>query len=47
MSRVVLVIALLAVGQFVIGFALLHLGLIAIAGMSWWVWSLIEGRRRG
>ncbi|HEV2360503.1 MAG TPA: hypothetical protein VGS21_02260 [Acidimicrobiales bacterium] len=47
MMRVLTVLVILAVGQFVLALALVHLGLILLAGMSWWAWSLVEGRRRG
>ncbi len=47
MSRVLTVLVLFTLGQFFLGYLLLHFGLIAVAGMSWWAWSWFEGRRRG
>ena len=46
-SRVLTFLVLLTLGQFLLGYVLLHLGLIAVAGLSWWVWSWVEGRRHG
>ena len=46
MRRLLVYLILLTVVQFVLGLALMHLGLIAIAGLGWWAWSYIDGRRR-
>lgn len=47
MYRVFAFLILLALGQVVFGYLLLHLGIIVIAGMSWWVWSMVEKHRHG
>ena len=44
-ARVLTVLVLLALAQFLLGYLLVHLGLIAVAGLSWWAWSRYEGRR--
>ncbi len=44
-ARVLTILVLLALAQFLLGHVLVHLGLIAVAGLSWWAWSRIEGRR--
>ena len=44
MRRLLVYLILLTVVQFVLGLALMHLGLIAIAGLGWWAWSYVDGR---
>ena len=44
MRRLLVYLILLTVAQFVLGLALMHLGLSAIAGLGWWAWSYVDGR---
>lgn len=43
-SRVLTILVPMTVGQFLLGYVLVHLGLVAVAGLSWWLWSWVEVR---
>ena len=47
MSRVLTFIVVVTIGQFLLGYLMFHLGFIALAGLGWWIWSFVEGRRHG
>lgn len=46
MRRLLAFLLALTVVQFVLGLAFEYFGLIAVAGLGWWAWSYVDGRRR-
>ncbi|MGD1014712.1 MAG: hypothetical protein ABR963_10035 [Acidimicrobiales bacterium] len=45
MARLLIFLAIVALIQFVLVWALTHFGLILLGAASWWMWSLWNGRR--
>jgi hypothetical protein len=46
MNRLLILLVVAVLIEFVLSWALTHYGLVVLGACSWWMWSLWQGNRR-